>query len=233
MTRTSDIERDLETLSEEMLADLRPAERVALAVHARADGDEDRLQKLHDTAEFKAYKQPNKWFQQGEQTALLLAHRAALELERGAWMFQVARLEGLWKTQLAANNDVEEWESVEEPGPENEFHERRAHEAAATFYADYLAWGDVARELFGVPLQVFLEQVLEPPALRRIETAAARADGSILDDVDTPGDLDDADVGGWAADRTVTIDDHDVPPKEAAEIKADRITSAWSDGMTP
>jgi hypothetical protein len=243
MTSPDDFTDDVEQVTEHVLGDLRPDDRLALAIEAQAAGDEAHVQRLKDTAEWRTYRQPTKEFQDALQHSLLLSVRAMADLERRMSMFHIARLEGLYHGELAANYDVSEWDDVEEPTPENEFLEAEAKEEAARFLTSYLAWEQFAEDVLGVTLREFLligtpfESAVEPvESMRERATGEDLADAAADLDAETPdgtslSEVFDEDALGWAADKTVTMDGEELPPEDAADRYAEILEAAWTDSV--
>lgn len=237
MTRRSrrGIERTVDTLTDDLLADLSIAERVAMAIRARAEDDVDRLDQLRDTAEFKTYKAPNKRFRQGDTYALTMGFQAALDLTVRAWRFHYARLAATYRLEAHLNHGEDS--PLGEPTEENGYFEKEAHDAAASLLATYLAWEDVAEEVYGVPAETFLKQVLAEQQYQHIRDAVALADGSALDDPDShDGESPDEAVSGfgWAREGEITLPAGEtLSAPEAADHLAAEYIAIFEENLGP
>jgi hypothetical protein len=229
------IERTVDTLTDDLLTGLSIAERVAMAIRARAEDDVDRLDRLKDTAEFKTYKAPNKHFRQGDIYALTMGFQASLDLLNRAWRFHHARLAAAyrWEAYHAHGDDS----PLGEPTEENGHFEKEAHDAAASLLARYLAWEDVAQEVYGIPVETFLKQALAEQQFQHIRDAVAIADGSAFDGPDShDGESPDEAVGefGWAREGEVTLSAGEtLSAPEAADHLAAEYIAIFEENLGP
>jgi hypothetical protein len=156
-----------------------------------------------------------------------------------------ARRAGRHDRLLARQYDVDDRDGVEEPGPENDYGERRAKEAAARYYAEYHGWRAFAREVYDVSLGTFLRVPFPERDLTAIEETAGRVDGSDMSDPPAPEDMTeecragierdrevtpDVAFGGWARGVTIQYHGAERAPGEAAAVKAGKLADAYADG---
>lgn len=203
MTSTTDIHRDVDDLSEEVLGNLSPDERARLGVRLRAAGKAELLRTLRNTAPTKTYEvSPELDFLEEEHRLRAEALYALWELETGVWRFFYERAMGQLREANYHRFPDEDW--TETPTPENGFHEEDAQIEAVMFLADYRAWERYATEHIGVSLREFLLHALKPEAgaahVDRIEFVAELADGR----------YPDGDVGGLATDASFMETEEDI-----------------------
>jgi hypothetical protein len=215
MTSATDIERDLNDLSEDILAELEPSERARLAARLRAAGEHDRLHDLREAAPVKTYDVMDLEFLAEERELRAEALYALWELETGVWRFLYEQTSGQLREANYRQFPDEEW--TEEPTEENEFHEQQASRQAALFLVDYQAWRRYATDDVGISLREFLLHPLESDAgaehVDRIELMAKLADGRAFDGAD-----------GWASD-TALGDSTEELVSELTESKYQSITT--------
>jgi hypothetical protein len=221
MTSTTDIERDLDDLSDAVLGELAPDERARLSVQLRAAGEGDRLHQLRDAAPVKTYEATDLDFIEREHQLRAEALYALWELDTGVWRFFYEKAHG--QIREANYREFPDAEWTEEPSPENDFHEQGAKRRAGLFLADYRAWKRYATEDVGVSLREFLLHPLEAPGrhhIDRIEFAAELADGRAFDD----------ESDGWAMEME-SPDGSGTLVDDLAEQKYEGIASAASEGL--
>lgn len=245
MTTPNDIDDDLTEVSDAILGDLSPEQRTKLSVEAIASGREEHVEKLKAAAPRKTYEAADLDYAEYMRDVLMQAAYTWHELERGIHLFHLTRLEGRYHSELAANHDVEDWDWVDEPSEENDYHEGEAMDAAARFLKDYRKWEQFAAEILAVDLPSFLSVATPDHWIEQIEDMRRLAEGSeseeLLDledtdlDPDDLGDLEDADnefedyEPGWAGGRTITVDGEELSIDEAAEREAAELIQVWKE----
>lgn len=218
MTSAHDIERDLEDLSEDVLGDLDPDERAALAIELAAAGDFEKAERVKHAAPVKTYHARDLDFSDRLTDNVVMALYAMWELEKRASQFFYERARGQLDEVHYEQYPDAEW--TEAPTEENGFHEQRAMDAAAAFLGSYLAWERYAAEDVGVALETFLSHPFGGTVTSDVSVytlTASIADGSHFDD--------ELEIDGWADGGTVTVEGEELTAEELAEAKYQSITS--------
>lgn len=82
MKRINDLQQDFKSVSDNVLGDLSTEERIRMYVKAAAEGQDDRIEWLRDTAPRKEYKIRDLDFTQGAKEAYMLSMLANYQLTR-------------------------------------------------------------------------------------------------------------------------------------------------------
>ena len=115
------LDSEIGETSTQIFTNLSPDERIQLMIDAMAEERESHVEGLIESTPVKTYEVSDLEVRDRHQTALLMALGASKELEVGMWHFHYARFEGLYHTQLAHEFEVDDWDFIEEPSPENDF----------------------------------------------------------------------------------------------------------------
>jgi hypothetical protein len=217
MTSTTNIEKELEGLSESVLENLDPDERATLAVELAATGEFEKVEAVKEAAPMKSYKARDLEFSDRLTDHVVMALYAMWELETGVWKFFYKKTQGGLKEANYDRFPDEDW--TEAPSEDNGFHEQAANDAAAKFLGEYLAWEQYADKDVGVPLEKFLAHPFEDDILQKVSTITATATLA-------QGGLLDEDLPGWAEGGHITVDGEQVSIEEYAEWKYTQLTEA-------
>lgn len=217
MTSQSDLERELEKISESVLEDLDPDERAALAVELAAAGEREKAKAVTEAAPTKTYAARDLAFNDQLTDHVVMALYAMWELETGVWRFYYEKADGQLQEARYYQYPDEDW--TEAPSEANGYHEQAAMDAAAEFLGNYLAWERYADEQVGVDLETFLGHPFGGQAAGKISTITVTASLA-------SGEHFEEDLGGWADSGTVTVDGESVSPQEYAEYKYAQLTEA-------
>lgn len=240
MTKRS-IDNDLSDVSEHILGDLDPENRLRLTLEAWADGDETRNERLMETVPRCKGSFPDPQFAERHRQVTTLSLDATRTLETGVWKFHWARAEGrykdaMWQAWGSEKGGEEGWEFLEEPTPENGFHEEVAMEMAARFLKNYHLYTWFAEEQLDVSLEEFLSLSSIPgenATFDLIENAAKMADGRMHEELND-GDEDGLEPypdfePGWGEGVTFAFAGEQRTAEEAAEFEYEALANAWEE----
>lgn len=225
---TANFERGLEEVGDRVLGNLAADERAELVIKQRAAGNDDLLDRLHETAPVKEYQAVDLDFTEALARHTVTALYALWELETGVWRFLYERSHGHVEEANYEMYPDAEWTT--EPAPENGFHELDAIKEAVRFLGSYRAWERYATEDVGVSLAEFLSFPLITEgraSVDRIEAMVQLVDGSLESEF-----LDeDEEPVGWVGDETVTVNGEELTADEVAEVKYQNIRTGVQGGV--
>lgn len=240
MTKRS-VENDLKDVSDHILGDLDPERRLQMSLEKWAAGDEDENERLMETVPRLEGTFPDPRFIERHRQVVKLSMDARRSLQTGAWKFHWARTQGRYETAMwQAWGGEDGWEDiVEEPSPENDFHEGLAKKMAARFLKSYLLYERFAEEQLDVSLKEFLAISAIPgddSGFDLIENVAKMADGRKFEehedgkerDDDGPGPVEDFEPG-WGTSVRFEHVGEERTAEQAADIEYEQLAQVWEE----
>lgn len=244
MTTKRSVENELNNVADRLLADLDSEKRLRMTPEAWSESDEDRLNRLHGTVPMIEGRFSDPSFFRLRRIVDMLAMFAARVLEVVVWKFYRAKTDERLKDAQwyawadSAENDSEEWAWVEEPTPENGFHEGFTMETAARFYVDYHVYSRFAEEQLHVSREEFLTPAFPPgdkSTIQLIDDVAKLVDERMVEKLDEErgeGEREDKDdegrdYSGWAGGVTFDYRGEERDAWEAAEIEYAGLIETW------
>ena len=165
------LESDLEELSEELLGDLTPSERLEIALTANATGNVDWVTQLSETCPRARYDQPEMAFTVRKQFAFTLAQQAVYDLRTTTLLFGWTDTKREIQQILTSYTDLDSAEFKFEPLPKGT--RATLFRKLYVYYEGYARFADAN---LGVTLAEWL--ALHPDGPATVEMAEAMLEGS-------------------------------------------------------
>lgn len=175
MTGKTRIKRELDEMTDGVLRDLEPRERLGFILEATARGDDAWREKLWAKTPTKGYKKPDARVTQAYQMIREVGHALLAELQ-GLAVRVRERLSAVEVTDIftSSSSDGEEADAT--------MFEPELQDTAAELVARWAAWDRFAQSELGIPLETWLGGLLGPdyPPFQHAQETRALLTGELL-----------------------------------------------------
>lgn len=225
---------EIDKLSDDILRDLEPGQRLQLLLRARADENEQWIDRLVETCPRYDYTATDHAFTDRVQLAQWIAQQAVYELHTTYLHYKYTEQQQLYTRVLDYERDEElsdeDLDQVSERADE-------LRVLFATLYTDYHAYQRFATEILDVDPETWLAFHPEGPTVfevvadliddqRQIEFAESHLNGLLEKDEEEEVETETTDP-----DQTTPGDDHELTLEDMAETNYEALASGWKDAI--
>ena len=228
------LENEIDELSDTILGDLEPDQRLQLLLRARADENEQWIDRLVETCPQYDYTATDHAFTDRVQLAQRIAQQAVYELHTTYLHYEYTRQQQRYTWLL---DDVRDEEPSDEELDRASERADEIRELFADLYTIYHTHQRFATEILNVDPETWLTFHPEGPTVfevvadviddhREIEFAE-----SYLNEQFEADEEEEVDTEATDPDQTVPDDDHKETLEEITEIRYEALASVWKDAI--
>ena len=224
------LENEIDELSDEILGDLEPDQRLQLVLSAQANGNEQRIDRLVETCPQYKYMATDRAFANRARLAQRIAHQAVYELHTTYLQYEL--------TQQQHYTWILSYERDERPsGEELDRVLERSYELRMLFielYTSYYAHRRFATEVLDINPETWLACHPEGSSIFEVVTGAIDDQRKIEfaeSYLNARLEEEEVDNGTAEPDQIVPDDNHQVTLEDLVEIRYEVLASVWEDGI--